>query len=291
MEQHPWQLASASDPAFLEEIREWIRSHPKWSRWRLSRGLCEHWDWRNEAGQLRDMSVRLLLNRLEAQGLLELPAKRKRGCVGGAGRTESVARPSEPIEDSLNQLTPIRLIKVKASDALKPRWTGYLQQYHYLGYRGAAGRKLRYLIRDREDRDLGCLLFAAAARRVRCRDHWIGWSDSQRAHRLQWIANNSRFLLLPWVRVPHLASHVLALACRELRRDWQECHGHDIWVVETFVEQSRFHGTCYRAANFLRLGQTQGRGRYDRDNTASLPIKTVYVRELHRQSRRRLCEL
>jgi hypothetical protein len=148
---------------------------------------------------------------------------------------------------------------------------------------------MAYLVRDCHGRDLACVLFGAAAWKTRPRDAWIGWDDATRARRLLYVANNSRFLILPWVRVPHLASHVLACVLRRLSADWQAKYGHPIHLVETFVDRSRFKGTCYRAANWILAGQTQGRGRQDRDHVLRVPVKDVYLYPLTRDFRSRLC--
>ena len=150
---------------------------------------------------------------------------------------------------------------------------------------------MRYLAFDEGDRPLGCLLFGAAAWKARDRDAFIGWSARSREQNLSLVANNSRFLILPWARIPHLASHLLSLCLRRLSADWEARYNHPIVLVETFVERDRFRGTCYRAANFIKVGQTAGRTRQDRNHSITTPVKDIYVYPLHRRFRERLCQL
>jgi hypothetical protein len=166
-----------------------------------------------------------------------------------------------------------------------------LEAHHYQGFSGAVGENVQYLIRDAQGRELAVMVFGAAAWKVADRDRFIGWSVGQRRQGLQRITNQQRFLILPWVRVPHLASHVLALALKRLSGDWQRRYGHPVWLVETFVEEDRFAGTAYQAAGWLRVGQTTGRTRQDRDRTLEVPRKSVWVKPLHPRFREHLCGL
>jgi hypothetical protein len=163
-----------------------------------------------------------------------------------------------------------------------------LRQYHYRGFHGAVGENVQYLAKDQNGRELAVMVFGAAAWKVAVRDEFIGWSASQRQRRLGGIANQQRFLILPWVRVPHLASHLLGLALRRLSADWQARYGHPVWLVETFVQRERFAGTAYKAVGWLELGQTTGRTRQDRQRTLQSPIKSVWVRPLHPAFRQHL---
>jgi len=163
-----------------------------------------------------------------------------------------------------------------------------LQCHHYRGFAGAVGENVQYLVRDARGRELAVMVFGAAAWKVAARDQFIGWTVSQRRQALRQIANQQRFLILPWVRVSHLASHLLALATRRLLRDWQSRYGHPVWLVETFVEEPRFAGTVYKAAGWLCLGRTTGRTRQDRHRTLQTSIKSVWVRPLHPQFRKHL---
>jgi hypothetical protein len=164
-----------------------------------------------------------------------------------------------------------------------------LSRYHYLGHRNTVGENIRYLVRDCTGRPVGCALFGSAAWKCAARDAWIGWDHGRREANLGFLTNNTRFLVLPWVTVPHLASHLLATLARRVRADWQAKYGHPVHALETFVESDRFKGTCYRAANWLRLGSTQGRTRNDRNHCLRATVKDVYLYPLSPDFRRELC--
>jgi hypothetical protein len=187
---------------------------------------------------------------------------------------------STPIEDHLASLQPVSL-ELAHTPELRRRVRQLLAQYHYRGFHGAVGENVQYLARDVRGREMAVMVFGAAAWKVAVRDRFIGWSVAQRQERLGALANQQRFLILPWVRVAHLASHLLARATRRLSADWQARYGHPVWLVETFVEQDRFAGTAYRAAGWLPLGETTGRTRQDRQRTLQSPLKSVWVRALH----------
>lgn len=192
------------------------------------------------------------------------------------------------IEGKLSTLRPLRLLKVRKGEGL---FACLLDRYHYLGYRQAVGENMAYLVVDCQGRQVSCLLFGSAAWRCADRDRFIGWSSEQRALRLHLVTNQHRFLVLPWVRVPHLASHVLSVVMKRLSADWQSKYGHEIVLVETFVDRNRFQGTCYRAANWRLVGKTQGRSRNDRFHSLSVPVKDIYVYELKRGARKELCHV
>jgi hypothetical protein len=260
----------------LAQIRSLVAAHPDWSRNRLSIELAQDWGWRAPAGQLKDMAARSLLLKLEQRGWITLPPRRRQAPKRLPAAPELALKDGAPplITAQLSALTPIALETVPANH---PAFRRYLAQYHYLGYRGPVGENIAYLARDRCGRDLACALFGAAAWKTKPRDAWIGWDDDTRAHRLSLVVNNHRFLILPWVQVPHLASHILGRIARRLSEDWQAKYGHPIHLLETFVERERFKGTCYRAANFKCVGQTQGRSRQDRMRTIRVPVKDIYL--------------
>jgi hypothetical protein len=280
----------------FDVLQRLIAEHPHWSRRRLSIALCEALNWRTASGQLKDMSARLLLNKLAERGLIKLPARRR-----GGGR-QILRALSEPelfslsagagdlIEGPLRALQPLEVIRVEPRTLQANAFVWHLAQHHYLGFEGAAGQNLRYLLRDCYGRDLACVLFAAAAWKVQARDAFIGWSAPQRQQRLSLIINNSRFLILPHVRVPHLASHILGTILRRVRGDWQRKYDLAPCLAETFVEQERFTGSCYRAANWLRVGQTCGRSRHDRHHTVQVPVKDIYLYPLCHDFKERLCQ-
>lgn len=275
----------------IAQIRSLIADHPDWHRTRLSVELAKAWNWRSAVGQLKDMASRTLLLRLERRGWIALPPRRHelypRLPLIVAPETAPLA--PAPITKSLADLLPVSLELVPAGHPDRALFSHYLAQHHYLGYRGPVGENLAYLARDRHGREAACILFGAAAWKIMPRDVWIGWDPIIRARNLQYITNNTRFLILPWVRVPHLASHLLGRILRRLSADWQGKYGHPIYLVETFVDRSRFLGTCYRAANWNCVGQTQGRSRQDRYSTLRVPVKDIYVYPLIPAFHERLC--
>lgn len=276
----------------LGMVRALIAQHPDWHRTALSRHLCEIWNWRNQAGRLKDMAARTLLLKLEARGLIQLPppqTRTARPCAQAPSvLQESLLLWPTSIHGSLGSLQPASLERVESAAARKQA-RALLAAHHYRGFNGAVGENIQYLARDVHGRELAVMVFGAAAWKVAVRDRFIGWSAAQRVRSLGLLANQQRFLILPWVRVPHLASHLLALALRRLSRDWQGRYGHPIWLVETFVELDRFAGTSYKAAGWLELGATTGRTRQDRRHTLQTPPKTVWVRPLHPRFRDALC--
>lgn len=246
-------------------------------------------NWRAANGQLREMSCRLALLELERRGELVLPARRS--CV----RTRLAAQHWEGIEDrqlrcTIEELGEIKLVGVSATEDgdLSGLWNDLIAGYHYLGYTPLAGAQKRYLIASEHRGYLGALGFSAAARRVAVRDQWIGWNDEVRAGQLHRVVCNSRFLLLPWVHVRNLASRVLGLARRRLVRDWKQSYGYEPVLLESFVEQERFAGISYRAANWVELGETTGRGRQDRAHACAGSKKKVFVYPLGERWRERL---
>ena len=258
-------------------LAQWIQEHPQWSRKRLARELCERWSWRDQRGRLKDFAARSLLLKLEGRGCLRLPALQvqKRRARPSVARLSDWQQP-EPWEGSLGQIRPVKLELICAGSAKAGRWAFYLDQYHYLKLR-VVGENLGYLAVDAHGRDVAAMLFGAPAWRCAPRDEFLEWDDTQRREQLHRLANNTRFLVLPWVRVPHLASHVLGAAARRISADWQLKYGHGLDWLETFVEHDRFAGTCYRAANWQWVGQTRGRSRQDRDHTRQVPVKDVYL--------------
>ena len=277
-------------PEDIGLVRHWLATEPAWNRTRLSRELCQRWGWRNGAGRLKDMACRTLLLKLELRGQIRLPARQ--GISPNARRNDQpLDLPCDrtPIEGSLSDLQPVKIEALGEGHSDQRAWRFLLQRHHYLGLRNSVGENLKYLARDRRGRPLACLLFGAAAWKAKARDEWIGWDAAQRRHGLPRLANNARFLVLPWVRVPHLASHLLGGVVRRIDADWRVKYGHGIELLETFVDRERFRGTCYRAAGWFPVGATTGRSRNDRDQTLAVPIKDIYLRPLHADFRRRLC--
>ena len=272
----------------LEQIRTLIRDNPSWHRTKLSKHLCVIWDWRAANGQIKDMACRSMLRKLHARGLVELPQSR---CRSGFRRRPiaDVLHSTDPIVRKLKDVQPIRLVEVRSDPWYEKLFPCLIARYHYLGYDRTVGENMRYLAVDREDRPLAVLLYGSAAWKTKSRDQFIGWNHDQRQRNVNYLTNNTRFLILPWVTVKSLASHVLAKSLHQLSNDWQRRYGHPIFLVETFVDASRFRGTCYKAANWKCLGQTTGRTRQDTHHRIQAPIKDVYAYALHPDFRDKLC--
>ena len=276
----------------LEEIKNLISINPSWNRTRLSKQLCLLWDWRRATGDLKDIACRSLLRKLEKLGHIQLPkAVHSNGNSARRHSIQPVLHSKGPINESLKNLYPIGVELVEKGYELK-LFKYFISAYHYLGWSGTVGENLKYLFFDKFQRPLGCLMFGAAAWKVKPRDSYIGWGAEIRKQNLSLslIINNNRFLLLPWVNVPHLASHILGKVCRRVNQDWQEKYNHPVYLVETFVEKDRFKGTCYKAANWIYLGQTQGRGKLDVNKQYLLPVKGIWVYPLDVSFREKLCQ-
>ena len=276
--------------ADIELIRAMLAAHPARGRTPLSEELCRRWDWRNARGQLKDMACRTLLLKLERAGHIRLPP-RIRPSSNGLRNRRAPAAPlaCEPIRGALRDLQPLSVSVVAPGSEDLRLFNGLLAHEHYLGHRNTVGENLRYLVRDRHGRPVACVLFGSAAWKCADRDAFLGWDRPTRERNLQGLTNNTRFLIPAWVQVPHLASHVLGLIARRIRADWLAKYGHPVQALETFVDRSRFKGTCYRAANWVRLGTTQGRTRNDRAHRIRTAVKDVYLYPLVVDFRRELC--
>lgn len=286
---------NAEDLALLRDL---IASNATPHRTGLSRKLCELWNWRTPGGRLKDIAARSLLRKLDERGLITLPARlthklsgqRKPGSVIRASATQALLwaePPPGPIHATLAQLQPLRIERV---DTPKHRARAFatLRTHHYLGFSRSVGENVGYLVFDSLDRLLAVIWFGAPAWKAADRDRFIGWSRRQREVGLGGIANNARFLILPHVRVPHLASHLLSQLTRRIRGDWLEKYGHAVVLLETFIEEERFRGTCYKAANWTVVGRTKGRSRMDRYNQLRVPPKLIAVLPLQRNWRHQL---
>ena len=276
--------------ADIELIRALLAAHPARGRTPLSEELCRRWDWRNAQGRLKDMAARTLLLKLERAGHIRLPARQRPSSNCLRNRRLPVApAASEPIRGALRDLRPLSLSVVAPGSGDARLFNSLLAHEHYLGHRNTVGENLRYLVRDRHGRPVACALFGSAAWKCADRDAFLDWDRATRERNLQRLTNNTRFLIPGWVQVPHLASHVLGLVARRIRRDWQAKYGHPVHALETFVDRSRFKGTCYRAANWVRLGTTRGRTRNDHAHRIRAPVKDVYLYPLIPDFRRELC--
>jgi hypothetical protein len=268
-------------PEIIARIQATIDSEPSLSRVSLSRRVCGWLSWRCPNGKYKEMSCRVALLKLHRRAVIRLkpsshPApQRKRRELGEAGESP------KPIHCSLRELGAVELLEVRSADSKASRlWNQLMDRYHYLGSGPLCGAQLRYLIRSAGNQWLGALAFSAAAWRVEARDRWIGWSEEARKTHLPKVISNSRFLILPWVKVPNLASHVLAQSANRLRADWQKRYDYEPVLLESFVERGRFLGTSYRAANWQYVGKSCGRGRQDRTKSFSLPQKDIYLYRL-----------
>jgi hypothetical protein len=276
-------------PEDVARIRDWLQAHPDSNRTRLSRELCLAWNWRNGAGRLKDMAARVLLLKLEARGHIQLPPRRTASVNQLRNRDfGQIDHDQSPIEGPLRELQPMRIEPVIETTAEARLFQFLLARYHYLGHRNCLGENLRYLAQDRQGRPLACLLFSAAAWKAAARDQWLGWSGQQRCRHLELVTNNSRFLLLPWVGVPQLSSHLLGQVTARVSADWQRKYGHPIYLVESFVEEGRFAGTCYQAAGWTPVGLTTGRTRNDDGFKPRVARKRIYLKVLRADARRRL---
>jgi hypothetical protein len=260
----------------IDTIRELMAGNPTFGRSRLSQEICHLWNWKNAQGRIKDMACRTLLLKLERKNLLVLPALMRKAGTRRARMGLHQPHSQEPIVSDLRDLQPVEIINIKTGTANQNMFSCLLDEHHYLGYKNSVGENLKYMVLDRNERIVACLLFGSAAWKTTPRDIFIGWSDELRQKNINLITNNTRFLILPWVRVPHLASHVLSLISKRIVNDWMEKYNHPVLGLETFVDTTRFKGTCYKAANWNCLGQTKGRSRNDRFHKIQTSIKDVY---------------
>ena len=275
----------------LEFIRELIAAHPGASRRELSARLCAAWNWVQPNGAPRDMVCRGLMLQLHRAGHIQLPPVRWVNPNPFLVRR----RPLPPLLDTtplvapLAQIQPLELELVRRTGG-ESFFNGLLEHYHYLGYTQPVGEQLKYLVQAR-GRPIACLAWSSAPRHLGSRDRFIGWLAQARRQNIRFLAYNSRFLILPWVKVPHLASHLLGRVARRLPLDWERVYGHSLYLLETFVDPERFRGTCYRAANWILVGQTTGRGKAAPSKKPNRPIKQVWVLPLVQDFRQRLAEV
>jgi hypothetical protein len=276
----------------LELAREIAKNYAGLAVTEMARTLCELLDWRRQTGRLKDLECRQLLEHLQAQGWLKLPPVRRLGRRGPRHiQLTEASAPQATVEGTAGEFEPLEL-RVVEGQPERRLWTELIERHHYLKYRVPVGANLRYLVRSgqREGVVLACLLWSSPAWKMAARDEWIGWHAKQRARQLQFIVNNSRFLVLPWVHIQGLASKILAQSARRLPMDWEHHYGYRPLLLETLVDGQKFRGTCYRAANWIRVGQTSGRGRMDREHKADgHGFKDIYLYPLTRDARQRLC--
>jgi len=266
------RVVTVEDIAF---IRQLIAENPGLSRRRLSVKLCEAWRWKQTNGALRDMICRGLLLMLHRAGEIELPPVRQISLNPFVRRERPgpMLLDTTPIPGPLGELQPIALQQVRRTGD-EPLFNSLMEHYHYLAYEQPVGEHLKYLAWA-QGRPIACVAWSSAPRHLGSRDRYIGWSAETRQRNIRFIAYNTRFLILPWVRVPHLASHILGKMTSMLSKDWERIYGHPVYFAETFIDPGRFRGTCYRAANWQLLGLTTGRGKDDQTNKPNRPIKEI----------------
>jgi hypothetical protein len=271
-------------------IRSLIADHPGDSRRKLSRRLCRAWDWVQKNGELRDMVCRSLMLELERAGHIELPPKKfsPHNPLAVRKSPEPHVIDQTPISGVLSQLSKIEFHQVRRSP-LEGLFNSLIEHYHYLAYCQPVGEHLKYLVLA-SGRPIACFSWSSAPRHIGSRDRFIGWTARQRRNNLHLLAYNSRFLILPWISLPHLASHLLSKMTRRISSDWQQAYGHPLYFLETFVDTERFRGTCYQAANWLQLGLTTGRGKNDHTMKPNRSIKTVWGYPLNKNFREKLCQ-
>ncbi len=278
--------------AELEQIRGYLHEKPEWGRTRLSQEICKDWQWQTETGRLKDMACRTMLLKMEARGLIHLPARQSSG--GNYNRNTTIAEvqlDTSAITGLLRDLLPLKLKMISGKGEDRDLFRYLMSKYHYLGLRNTVGENIMYLLRDNQGRGISCLLFGSAAWSTLSRDKHIGWSKEQKQQRLQWVTNNTRFLIPPWVQVKNLASHTLSLVCKRIRKDWLTKYAHPVSLLETFVDRDRFMGTCYQAANWYYTGHTTGRTRNGRYKEALRSVKDIYLYPLTEDFRDELCPL
>jgi len=282
------RLISAED---LRLIQQLIEQEGERGRSHISNRLCEIWNWRQANGRFRQIACREVLRRLEGRGLIKLPAQlRAARRAGYRNRTQAPGGlDCAPLQGRLGEFRGELSVQLVEGSEPLALYRGLVGTYHYLGYQQATGAQLKYLAYF-QDRPIACLSFGPAAWKIRPRDQFIGWSACARRQNLPWVTNNERFLILPWVDIRYLASFLLSKVVRQLRRDWQSVYGHDLALVETFVERQRFAGSAYAAANWICVGQTLGRGRNDRAHDQAAPIKTIWLRPVRKDFRTFLCQ-
>ncbi len=267
------RVASSEDVEFIKRL---IANNPNDSRRALSKKLCEAWNWVQPNGALRDMVCRGFLLRLEKAGYIELPARKftPNNPLANRKGPRKVDIDQTPIYRTLSQVSPIEIRQVRFT-CFEKLFNSLTAQYHYLGYVHPVGEHLKYIVFS-EGRPIACFSWSSSARHIGCRDKFIGWSADVRKRNLSLIAYNSRFLILNWVRIPYLASHLLGRMAKIVATDWERFYNHRIHFLETFVDTERFKGTCYKAANWIYLGDTTGRGKNDQSHKVNRSIKAVW---------------
>ncbi len=274
----------------FDEIRETVQLFPSLSRSELAATICEHLEWLSASGRYKMDACMKLLEKLEAEGFVRLPEKRKEYQGKRSRKPISLTHRTEPQSDIICKLKELGSVSVEVVNDKKRSglWNEYVLRYHYLGYKRPFGYFLRYFVVS--DRGLlGCLMFAGASKALKVRDEWIGWTGKQRLNNLAWVINNTRFLIFPWVRVKNLASHILGKVARRVKDDWLELWGYKPVLLETFVDPQYYYGSCYKAANWEYLGMTTGEGLVRKGKTYTTTPKMIFIKSLVKDCRSLLC--
>jgi hypothetical protein len=273
----------------VEDIQEVIKENPTIGRTKLSQRLCELWEWRQTNGALRDMVCRGFLLELERAGHIKLPPRKKTPNNPFVNRKKPpvVSVDTSPVAGKIAQLKPFRFIQVRGTN-LEKTCNSLIEQYHYLGYTHPVGEQIKYLVYCK-NRPIACFSWSSAPRHIGVRDKHIGWNESLRKKNLGFMAYNSRFLILPWIHIPHLASHLLGEIVKRISKDWETIYNHPVYYLETFVDKSRFKGTCYYAANWQYLGDTTGQGHKSVTKEVINSIKAVLGYPLDKNYKEKLC--
>jgi len=281
------KVVTSEDIAFIKQL---IGNNPDASRWALSKKLCLAWNWVQPNGVLKDMVCRGLMLELHRAGHIRLPAKKRRVAnpFVNRKRPETVTIDQTPIDAKLSKIKPLEFRQVRRT-ASEKLFNSLIEQYHYLKYCHPVGEQLKYIVYFQQ-RPIACLAWSSAPRHIGCRDRFIGWSAHSRKKHIHLMAYNTRFLILPWVYTRFCASHILGRMAKVISKDWQSIYNHPIYFLETFVDKERFAGTCYKAANWIYLGDTTGRGKNDQTKKANRSIKTVWGYPLVKHFRRLLSE-
>jgi hypothetical protein len=276
------KVLTSDDVAFINDL---IGENPSDSRWALSKKLCRAWNWVQPNGALKDMVCRGLMLELHRAGHIRLPAKKRRTNNPLVNRTKpaKIAIDQSPVDGKLSDIKPLQFCQVRRTVTEK-LFNSLIEHYHYLGYCHPVGEQLKYIVYSQQ-RPLACLAWSSAPRHIGCRDRFIGWPAHSRKTHIDLLAYNTRFLILPWVQVRCMASHILACMAKIICQDWQTIYHHPIYYLETFVDKQRFAGTCYKAANWIYLGDTTGRGKNDHTNKANRSIKAVWGYPLNKHFR------
>lgn len=274
----------------IEEIRAIIAKNPEWNRTTISQHICRLWGWQSPNGILKDISCRDMLRNLDKAGKINLPEPQRLLRTHGSGsRIKHFEHGTTPIDGLLSKIRPLCIHRVESGKELE-MFKSYIDQYHYLKFDRTIGENMKYMVYGRDGVPVSCLLFGSAAWSCRERDIFIGWNKTQRMQGLSMMTNNHRFLIFEWVDVPCLASHILSQISQRIVGDWLSKYGHPVYCLETFVENRLFRAVCYRAANWIRVGSTTGRGRDGGHHNPILPIKDIYLFPLIKSWRTLLCQ-